>query len=114
MRSLQSLATLLTFTLLVTTAGCAKVAVDNKGELKDGGKWEFPLSRGTYRVEMLASGDGAALEWQGCGCRGIKAAKRYSGDCRIAGSGKLVIRNPSLLHLGSPTQVTLKVTKLPR
>jgi hypothetical protein len=98
----------------LTLAGCARVVVDNKGELKDGGQWEFPLASGTYKVEMHATGDGAALEWRGCDCRGTAAVRQYAAECRLPGGAKLIVRNPSLLNLGRGTNVVLKVTRLPR
>ncbi|MBI5169264.1 MAG: hypothetical protein HZA61_07230 [Candidatus Eisenbacteria bacterium] len=100
--------------VLITLSGCSRVVVDNKGLLKDGGKWEFPLKAGTYQVEMTAGGDGASVQWQGCDCPGTGPVRKWRSRCRIDGEGKLIVRNPSLLHLGSDTQVTLKVTKVPR
>ncbi len=98
--------------LLLT--GCSRVVVNNHGPLKDGDKWEFPLKPGIYEVQMSATADGAALEWQGCDCAGTGPSKKWAGRCRIDGAGKLIVRNPSVLGLGSETQVNLKVTKVPR
>ncbi len=98
----------------LTLTGCSRVVVDNHGPLKDGDKWEFPLKAGIYEVQMHATADGAALEWQGCDCAGTGPSKKWTGRCRLDGAGKLIVRNPSVLGLGSETQVDLKVTKVPR
>lgn len=105
------LATILSASLLT---GCSRVVVDNHGPLKDGDKWEFPLKPGTYEVQLTATADGASLEWQGCDCAGTGPSKKWTGRCRVDGAGKLIVRNPSVLGLGSETQVDLKVTKVPR
>lgn len=98
----------------LTLTGCSRVVVNNHGPLKDGDKWEFPLKAGIYDVQMHATADGAALEWQGCDCAGTGPSKQWAGRCRIEGTGKLIVRNPSVLGLGSETRVDLKVTKVPR
>lgn len=98
----------------LTLTGCSRVVVDYHAPLKDGDKWEYPLKAGTYEVQLAATGDGASLEWLGCNCPGTGPVKQWKGRCRLEGAGKLVVRNPSVLHLGSDTQIALKVTKVPR
>lgn len=99
--------------LALSATGCARVVVNYDDVLKDGGKLEFPLKAGKYQVEMTASGDGASVEWQGAECPGTGTVKQWTGRCRVGAGGKLVVRNPSVLHLGADSRVRLKVTRQP-
>lgn len=114
MRSKRTVvATCLAIALSLGAGGCARVVVNYHDALKDGGKLEFPLKSGRYELEMTAGGDGASIEWRGCDCRGTGPVKHWKRNCRLPSGGTLVVRNPSLLHLGSDSRVDLKITKLP-
>ncbi|MFN8588630.1 MAG: hypothetical protein U0704_12625 [Candidatus Eisenbacteria bacterium] len=101
------------FALCIVLTGCARVVVDYHDALKDGGKLEFPLKPGRYRIEMAATGDGASVQWQGCDCGGTGPVKRWKQECRLPYDAKVVVRNPSVLHLGKDARLDLKITKLP-
>lgn len=99
--------------LALALPGCARVVVDYHDALKDGGKLEFPLKPGRYEVRMAATGDGASVEWRGCDCRGTGPVRRWESTCRVSGGATLVVRNPSVLHLGRDSRLDLKITRLP-
>lgn len=71
------------------------------------------LNPGMYRLEMTASGGGVTVQWVGAECLGSsQLTTSLSTVCELAGTGQLVVKNPSFLGLGAATSVTLKVTRL--
>jgi len=88
------------------------VVVDQMINIGDGSQEAYRLQSGLYRLELRASGDGAGVEWVGGGCERLREIKEFSGLCEMTTDGQLVISNPTLLAMGSPTAVSVRLTKL--
>ena len=93
------------------------VVVDETKTLDDGQSFSWPLEAGHYRVEMTATGDGAAVDWVGTPCEGTDALQQtgaWTQVCQLAEPGQVVVTNPTVLGTGDATNVVVKVTKLAR
>ena len=100
--------------LLIITAcssGGDKVVVEDSRWLKDGEMVFWPLSAGTYKVQLTASGDGASIEWVGSSCPKISETNNISTICELAQSGQVIVSNPTTFGLGNPISVSVKITK---
>lgn len=98
--------------ILLAVLGADQVIVDKMFTLKDGEYMSFKLDEGTYKVEMTASGDGAAVKWVGCSCPGSTGEQQtFTTICELKNQGQLLVENPTVFGQGASSIVTLKVTK---
>ena len=63
---------------------------------------------------MVASGDGASVQWIGAACPGQRETATYSTVCEFQQVGQVIISNPTTLGLGNAISVTIKITELAR
>lgn len=98
--------------VVLAVLGADEVVVDKLFTLNDGQYMSFKLDEGTYKVEMTASGDGAAVKWVGCSCPGSTGEQSTcSTICELKSQGQLIVENPTVFGEGAGSSVTLKVTK---
>jgi hypothetical protein len=93
---------------------CERAVFDELVILKDGESRVFKLEPGTYKLEVTASGDGAAIEWIGSDCPGSNETKSYSVTCTFERGGQVIISNPTTFGMGTSSSVTIKLTKSTR
>jgi hypothetical protein len=101
----------------ITTIACDlsdTVVVDEVKWLEDGSAMSWRLEPGTYKVEITANNDGAAVEWVGAPCAGTAETATFSGICELTNTGQVVVKNPSVLNSGLATSVTVRITKMAR
>ena len=104
---------------IVITTACTpenthreQVLINQSEWLKDGEAISYKLETGTYEIEMTASGDGAGVEWVGVSCPGVSETKSFSIICAVPAMAQIVIKNPTVLGLGDPSSVFIRVTQL--
>ena len=101
--------------LLVLAASCSgtgDTVVAWSGTIVDGKSISFALSKGIYRLEMTATGDGASAEWTGGNCRGAGQTNASNDICELTQSGQLTVANPSTSGFVSSSSVTVLVTDI--
>ena len=119
MNRVQGMIAVAGLSLAVCAAGCGgdsqpteTVVLDSLEALKDGEFKAWKLDPGTYKVELTASGDGAAVKWVGSTCPGADETAEYSVTCEMKQTGQLIIENPTGFGIGATTTVTVKVTQI--
>ena len=108
-------ALLLSIVLLALAASCSDrggAIVEWSGVIQDGESISFLLTKGIYRLEMTATGDGASVEWIGGNCRGTGQTNASNDICELTQSGQLVVANPSTSGFVSSSSVTVLVTDI--
>ena len=89
------------------------VVYDKLKILEDGQSLSIgPLDAATYRLELTASGDGAAVEWIGGNCRGTNETRGHTEECDLRQTGQVQVINPTTFGMGKSSSVTVKITKL--
>lgn len=91
-----------------------QVVVDELTVLKDGESRIWKLEPGSYKVEMTASDDGAAIRWIGSSCGASGQVRELQTACRLEKTGQLIVENPTEFGVGASVSATVKVTKLGR
>ncbi len=80
--------------------GTDAVIVDDSQWLQDGAALYWKCEPGTYKVELTANNDGAAVEWVGAPCAGTTETEAYSDICEFSTTGQVIVTNPSVLNAG--------------
>lgn len=88
------------------------VVVNESQTLTEGTQASYTLPAGTYHAEITASNNGVVMNWLGgSACATSTEIKTYNVTCSLSIAGQLTILNPTLLGLGGPEVVTIKITK---
>lgn len=90
-----------------------KIIINQIKPLKDGEFASWKLDKGKYKLEMTASGDGAAVEWLGASCQSVKESPIFKTDCTFTQTGQLIVKNPTRFGLGDDISVTVRLVRLP-
>jgi hypothetical protein len=86
--------------------------VQHNDFLRDGDRWSWPISPGTYTVRMTASDDGATLTWVGATCdQAARETTVFNGTCTVTQAAQLVVANPCSLCEGKSSSVSVLVTR---
>lgn len=91
-----------------------KVVVDQLVVLKDGESRIWKMDPGSYKIELTASDDGAAVKWVGANCLDSGQVKSLSTTCKFDQTGQMVVENPTAFGMGASVSVTVKLTRLGR
>lgn len=100
--------------LATLMAGCAaepRVVANYHDWLKDGQAVSWKLDAGRYKLDVTASGDGVAIDWEGSSCPKSGETRAYSVVCDVPATGQVVVTNPTSFGLGAASSVTVKITR---
>ena len=101
------------FSIACSALSTDTVVYEELDILKDGNSFSIgPLDAAIYRLELTASGDGAAVEWIGGNCRGTNEARLHTEECDLRQTGQVRVSNPTTFGMGKSSSVTVKITKL--
>ena len=88
------------------------VLVNDFDVIRDGNSRVWAVPKGTYHVEVTATGDGASMHWTGAECVEATETHLYDTTCSLTRDAQFEVGNPTLFGLGAATSVKVKHTRL--
>jgi len=98
--------------LLFGVVACGPI-YDEARSLGEGEFISIHLPKGTYRLEMTSTGEGATVRWLGGSCAGRpRETNAHTETCTLDQAGQLLITNPITFGMGSSAGLKVVIYEL--